>query len=58
MPTEKRDYYSGALLFVPTREERTTKRLKEDLRSELDEVKKIKEEYMEELNKLREDINR
>ena len=55
MPTEKRDYYSGALLFVPTREERTTKRHKEDLRSELDEVKKIKEEYMEELKKMRED---
>lgn len=54
MPTEKRDYYSGALLFVPTREERTTKKLKEDLRSELDEVKKIKEDYMKELNKLRE----
>ena len=55
MPTEKRDYYSGALLFVPTQEEKTTKRLKEDLRNELDEVKKIKKEYMKELNKLRED---
>lgn len=55
MPTEKRDYYSGALLFVPTQEEKATKRLKEDLRSEINEVKKIKEEYMKELNKLRED---
>jgi len=55
MPTEKRDNYSGALLFIPTREEKATRQLKEDLKNELDEVKKIKEEYLTELNKLRED---
>lgn len=55
MPTERRDSYSGALLFIPTREEKATRKLKEDLKSELDEVKKIKEQYLSELNKLRED---
>lgn len=53
MPTERRDNYSGALLFIPTKEEKATKQLKEDLQNELSEVKSLKEQYMEELNKIR-----
>lgn len=55
MPTERRDSYSGALLFIPTREEKATQQLKKDLKDELDEVKKIKEQYLTELNKLKGD---
>lgn len=60
MPIEKRDSYSQALIFVPTREERVVKQLKEDLekdrktiKKELDELKDIKKQYMDELNEMR-----
>lgn len=42
MPTEKRDSYSGALLFVPTKEEKDVRRLKTELQKELDSIKEWK----------------
>jgi len=52
---EMKFHESGGIVFVPTKEEKELQNLKKTLRSELDEVRSIKEELIQELKELRGD---
>jgi len=46
MPNMKIHHPSGGIVFVPTKEEKEIRDLKETLRNEIEEVRKLKEELL------------
>lgn len=47
MPQEVRQYHSGALIFVPTKEEQLYTEASKQLNKELEEVKELKQELLD-----------
>jgi hypothetical protein len=53
MPTEKRDHYSGAKIFVPTPTERATVQQARELKKQLAEVEVLKQELQKMLDQMK-----
>ena len=50
---EMKVHRSGGIVFVPTKEEREIRELRQTLKSEIDEVRSMKQEMIDQLKQMR-----